>query len=273
MYTANQVDAKIPELKEKYPFSEAAWELAKLCIGFPYIFGDRGQFCTPAHRRDAYASKGAEHPTIKSKCKNFNGTGACSGCKFFPGGKTRAYDCRGFTYWVLKQIYGWDLMGGGATSQWNTKTNWKAKGEIGTMPKDTLCCLFVKKGKSMSHTGFGINNETIECSSGVQYFTKRNAKWTHWGVPVCVQEEIHPEPQPEPPVDKPMLKRGSVGEYVKLLQKILIKLGYDLGGTSIDGKFGKKTENAVKKFQKSKGLVADGIVGPLTWTELDKVAV
>lgn len=279
MHTAKYVDEMIPKLKNKgVPLSEAAWKLAKLCTGWPYIFGDRGQYCTPAHRRAAYASHGAEHPTIETKCKNFNGAGSCSGCKFYPGGKTRAFDCRGFTYWVLLQIYGWQLMGGGATAQWNTASNWKAKGEIATMPKNTLVCLFVKNGNKMSHTGFGLNNETIECSSGVQYFSKRNTKWTHWGVPACVAEEIYPEPEPEPtpaptPAKKPTIKRGSKGTYVEQLQTILVNLGYDLGSKAVDGIFGKKTEAAVKKFQKANGLAVDGIVGPKTWTAIDQVGV
>jgi murein L,D-transpeptidase YcbB/YkuD len=37
---------------------------------------------------------------------------------------------------------------------------------------------------------------------------------------------------------------------------------------SVDGLFGPNTESAVKAFQQSKGLAADGIVGPLTWGKL-----
>ena len=175
-----------------------SWNAALACVGWAYVFGARGQYCTPANRRARYSS---DHPTIKTKCKNFNGSSSegCKGCQWYPNQKyTRFFDCRGFTYWILKQVYGWELMGAGATSQWNTASNWKAKGPISTMPKDTLVCLFVQKGKTMEHTGFGLNNETVECSSGVQHSTTRNKKWTHWGLPVCVEGGVQPEPEPGP---------------------------------------------------------------------------
>ena len=56
------------------------------------------------------------------------------------------------------------------------------------------------------------------------------------------------------------LKKGSKGKEVEMLQKAL--------NITVDGDFGIKTENAVKSFQKSKGLVADGIVGEKTWSAL-----
>jgi hypothetical protein len=278
MKTAKQVDELIAQLKNSgIPLSDAAWQAALACVGWPYIFGDRGQLCTPAHRRAAYNSKGQEHPTIKTKCKNFEGTGSCSGCTFYPGGQTRANDCRGFTYWILLQIYGWKLQGAGATSQWNTETNWKAKGEISTMPKDTLCCLFVRKGKTMEHTGFGLNNETVECSNGVQHFTSRNKKWTHWAVPACVGEKAQDpttapaDPDPEPgTVWRPTIRRGSRNTYVKECQTMLSKLGYSLGICGIDGDFGSATLAAVQKFQQEHGLIVDGVVGPMTWDALEK---
>lgn len=58
------------------------------------------------------------------------------------------------------------------------------------------------------------------------------------------------------------LKAKSTGTYVRNLQRCLIYLGY-LGGT-IDGIFGTNTENAVKKYQKAKGLTQDGKVGSNT---------
>ncbi|MXV18533.1 peptidoglycan-binding domain-containing protein [Deinococcus xianganensis] len=38
---------------------------------------------------------------------------------------------------------------------------------------------------------------------------------------------------------------------------------------TVDGSFGPSTESAVKSFQTSKGLTADGIVGPNTWLALE----
>lgn len=57
------------------------------------------------------------------------------------------------------------------------------------------------------------------------------------------------------------LKIGSKGAYVKWVQKRLIKLGYSCGKDGADGIFGTATLAAVKKLQKAKGLVVDGIVG------------
>jgi putative chitinase len=57
-----------------------------------------------------------------------------------------------------------------------------------------------------------------------------------------------------------LLKLGSEGEEVKKLQT---KLGIDP-----IGKFGPKTDVAVKAWQAANGLVADGIVGPATLAKL-----
>jgi len=65
----------------------------------------------------------------------------------------------------------------------------------------------------------------------------------------------------------PILIRGESGDLVRKLQEKLISKGYALSG---DGVFGKQTHEAVKAFQASRNLVIDGLVGPKTWTELDK---
>jgi len=52
------------------------------------------------------------------------------------------------------------------------------------------------------------------------------------------------------------------GIYVQNIQDFLNTFGYYK--SYIDGDFGINTENAVRAFQKAKGLKDDGIVGPLT---------
>lgn len=63
-----------------------------------------------------------------------------------------------------------------------------------------------------------------------------------------------------------VLKKGCKGADVKALQALLNGYGYSCG--IADGDFGSKTENAVKAYQKTNGLTADGIVGTVTWSKL-----
>ena len=57
-----------------------------------------------------------------------------------------------------------------------------------------------------------------------------------------------------------VLKKGSKGQNVKDLQEFL--------KIKADGIFDKGTENSVKSYQESNGLITDGIVGPATWDKM-----
>lgn len=57
-------------------------------------------------------------------------------------------------------------------------------------------------------------------------------------------------------------KLGSRGDEVRRIQTKLKQLGYYKG--TVDGIYGTLTRSAVKAFQKSCGLTADGVVGPKT---------
>lgn len=56
---------------------------------------------------------------------------------------------------------------------------------------------------------------------------------------------------------RPVLRQGSKGEAVRIWQAIV--------GAKVDGDFGPKTETATRVWQSARHLVADGIVGRLSW--------
>lgn len=63
------------------------------------------------------------------------------------------------------------------------------------------------------------------------------------------------------------LRFSNRGVNVEILQAALSRAGYLQPG-DIDGIFGAQTLAAVISFQRSKGLVPDGVAGPLTWNQL-----
>lgn len=63
------------------------------------------------------------------------------------------------------------------------------------------------------------------------------------------------------PTLRPTLRQGATGEQVRVLQR-------NLGGLAADGVFGPKTTESVKRFQRSRRLKVDGIVGRQTWAAL-----
>ena len=245
--------------------TEIVWLLAEACLGYPYVFGAVGEKCTPAVRKKYYRNYETRDPAeaaqIKKKCRVLNGSAeSCSGCPYYPGSPVRCFDCRGFTRWVLGQV-GIMLRGAGATSQWRDNSNWEQKGRIEDLPPGVLACFFHANGSKMSHTGFCLSGMTIHCSGTVKRGKTSDKGVTHYAIPKGLG-------QPMPDI-KPTLKKGDQGSFVTLLQTKLIQLGYDLAPYGADGKFGAKTETALKAFQSDVGIHADGICGKQTWDKLD----
>jgi peptidoglycan hydrolase-like protein with peptidoglycan-binding domain len=67
---------------------------------------------------------------------------------------------------------------------------------------------------------------------------------------------------------EPVLRKGSTDPAVRDLQQALKALGHDPG--PIDGVFGDATESAVKAFQQEKEITVDGVVGKVTWINIDE---
>ncbi len=65
-----------------------------------------------------------------------------------------------------------------------------------------------------------------------------------------------------------VLRRGKKGGDVRAMQRLLIAEGFSCGSAGADGVFGGGSEAALKAFQRSSGLSADGIAGTKTWTRL-----
>ena len=69
----------------------------------------------------------------------------------------------------------------------------------------------------------------------------------------------------------PLLRRGSLSNYVLIAQDDLNTLGYRTGG--LDGIFGSATQTAVRNYQARVGLAVDGIVGCNTWRSLQEAVI
>jgi peptidoglycan hydrolase-like protein with peptidoglycan-binding domain len=61
------------------------------------------------------------------------------------------------------------------------------------------------------------------------------------------------------------IRHGDTGDDVKRLQRVFARMKV-LAADDVDGVFGPRTDDAVRDFQQSNGLVVDGVVGPITWS-------
>lgn len=122
----------------------------------------------------------------------------------------------------------------------------------------------INAGAPIGSTGIG--NRVPHLHFGI-VFDRSQTKWVpHKEVARLIWGPGTASPQPT-------IARGSFGSSVRELQKILTSVAkrednllFDPKG--IDGEFGENTENAVKAFQKSRGLSDSGIVDEITWKAL-----
>ncbi len=91
--------------------------------------------------------------------------------------------------------------------------------------------------------------------------------WLRRQIPKAALEEFSQKWRNLPSAPFLPLQEGDVSPEVKQLQQRLQQQGFNPG--SQDGVFGAGTKAAVISFQKSKGILADGIVGEKTWTTVN----
>ena len=187
-------------------------------------------------------------------------------------------DCSGLFRWAFEQYKLYIAHG--------SNTIWKSyctdKGNLSggrrtdgkTLKPGTA--VFTDKNGNKSHIGLFIGGgKVIEASgtdAGVCMSNVSASKWKCWGELKNVSYEHEDSGFPDVVIWHPTIRRGSKGKDVTDAQTILYNLGYNLGSYGIDGDFGRATEAAVKEFQRDHGLNADGVVGPLTWDELEKAS-
>lgn len=184
----------------------------------------------------------------------------------------RAFDCSGLgMFWLqnTKGIYKSDMNANGMKGVCKAlKKEQLKKGDwvFRTYKSGT------NKGRAY-HIGYVVDDalNVIEAKGrayGVIKSPFNSSYWNTYGRPEVFKDEIEKEPAPSIIFGR-LLKKGCKGDDVKELQRLLNKAGgYNLAE---DGKFGSKTLQAVKAYQKWMGLAVDGIAGKNTIKKLGGV--
>lgn len=209
-------------------------------------------------------------------------------------------DCQKFVEWCFRKCgYNKDMAGSNAWYRYILQhgaimTPEECVRQLGTVPKGAILFIWANDGgeeKRGYHDGLGNASHMGICTGdrgkgaiassqsagkvAESIFRNKSIKggWNRVGLPDFVMYDYTTggnDGFPDNTGWHPTVRRGDRGTDVAYVQAILAELGYDLGPAGVDGDFGKKTEEAVIAFQKKNGLIADGVVGPLTYEALEK---
>ena len=165
---------------------------------------------------------------------------------------------------------------------------YKQAGRFDHNPKvgDQIFFKYTNDNSTADHTGIVVRVtdsliETIEGNSGNEVKRKayqRNDKtiigYGHPRYDAEPEKTVITKEAKNVQIEMPILRKGSSGNAVKTLQRLLRQLQYtNIDGKSlliVDGHFGSNTEAAVKRYQQRHLNGVDGIVGVKTWNKLLK---
>lgn len=244
--------------------------------GWGYIWGTAGETWTEAKQKELEKTTDAD----REKGRKY-------GSKWI--GK-RVTDCSGLFSWAFGQLGGTMYHGSNTmflkwcTAKGALKNGKRIDGK--ELLPGTAVFTYNPDNKKRGHVGLYIGGGWVIEAQGTLAGVVRSkitlSKWVEWGELKGVDYGYAAQSEPAAadsnvgyPVNSiwhPTIRQGSKGDIVKECQRMLNKLGYNLGICGIDGDFGTSTLKAVKAFQQDHQLIADGVVGPMTWDALEKAA-
>jgi uncharacterized protein (TIGR02594 family) len=151
------------------------------------------------------------------------------------------------------------------TDKWMWALSWSDDPNYMELDEPKLGCVVVLEREGGGHVTL------YESTSGSNYMCRggnqsdavnlapqaiSNVVGLYWPV-----SEPVPVPPPSPGEDHPELSIGSQGPWVVYMQSLTPIIA--------DGDFGGDTDSALRFFQQTHGLEADGVCGPMTWDALE----
>ena len=249
-----------------------------------YVWGGNGDLLTA--KTDPVSWITAHEVSDSSHTKDQNGARAVALYRKLQASGAaciRAFDCSGLVYWSLKQA-------GVAISDTSSR-GFFGRCDIFSDQSQLQAGDLLFRGadvdgdgleqSEVKHVGVYVGaGYTIECyGRDVGVVTRKllAGKWLKCGRLRCLPVDTAPAQAEDVQtttddglyVFRAVLskKRGSRGQDVVELKKLLIEKGYGTGitvDTPSSGTFGPSTDACVREFQRAAGLTVDGAAGPLT---------
>lgn len=191
------------------------------------------------------------------------------------------YRSRSFDHLYDSEVYGFDCVGLVKAVLWGWNASTGAKYASNGVPDVSADGMIAKCSEVSSdfsrialgefvwmkgHCGVYIGDGKVVESTpiwknGVQITSLSARKWQkHGKLPYVEYEEVATVK-----IELPVLRKGSKGDTVEALQRLLNSYGSKL---TLDGDFGANTDRALRAFQKAQKLTVDGICGKESWKRL-----